>query len=155
VSIGKGFDVHLEGLRITGGDARVGSNSPDGGGIHNEIGSLSITGCEVEQNHASRGGGIFNLDGNVLITNSNVRGNVADLLGGGIHNSFKRITLGSGAIITDNQAADPDSAAESGGGIFNEDGTVIRETGSSVTLNRPDDCKDLGELACGCETPCP
>jgi hypothetical protein len=108
----------------------------------------------VVENGAGTGGGIFNIDGTVSITNSKVQRNVADLSGGGIHNKFGDVTLGNGAIVTDNDAADPPLVGGSGGGILNDLGTVIRQTGSSVTPNRPDDCIDLGDTDCGCEDTC-
>jgi hypothetical protein len=153
VTIAREIDVHLEGLTITGGDARVDPDPADGGGIRNDAGTLSITDCVVLKNHAARGGGIFNLDGIVSIENSEVKGNVADLSGGGIHNGFGTVTLGSGAIVTDNDAANPPGGG-TGGGIFNDLGRVTGATESSVTLNRPDDCIDFGD-ACGCEAACP
>jgi len=163
-----GFNLGLKSIRITGGvvtgegggikffgngelneltmtDCVVTGNRADGseasgwgGGIFNDDGKLSMTGCSVVGNSAfAAGGGIYTQVGSVTLDESSVTGGNTAYLGGGIYNDAGTVTLRDGSSVTKNVA---DPALGSGGGIFNSGGTVTLETGSFVSDNDPDDC---------------
>jgi len=167
-----GFDLRLESIRITGGvvagdgggihffgagqqktltmtDCVVTGNRADGsnasgrgGGIFNDDGKLSMTGCSVVGNSAfATGGGIYTQVGSVTLDGRSVAGNNTANLGGGIYNDAGKVTLRNNSSVTENHAiAHPPPAGGSGGGIFNSGGTVTVEPGSFVTDNDPDNC---------------
>jgi hypothetical protein len=124
--------VELQNIRITGGDA-TGEDLPDGGGIYNKGGDLTLETCGVSQNHASRGGGIFTEDGLVTITNSDVQSNSAVGQGGGIHNGFGQVTLNGGSVML--------NTAGEGGGIYNDFG-IVTLNGTTVDNNFVNDSEN-------------
>jgi hypothetical protein len=131
--------VALERVRITGG-----ATSELGGGIRNSAESLTLTGCTITGNMStntgvsSGGGGLFNF-GNVKLINSRVTGNTAVSKGGGIFTWFNTtVTLDAASRVTGNQANLTN--ANSGGGIFNNGGTVTLSSADNVSGNTPDNC---------------
>jgi hypothetical protein len=130
--------VTLRSLRITGGNAA----SSFGGGIASFSSPLELIACTVTGNAALSGGGIFNTR-TLILTNSVITGNVASAFGGGIHNggSSDTVTLDAASRVTGNEA-DPTNP-DSGGGIFNFQGTVTLSTAENVTGNDPDNCAGL------------
>jgi hypothetical protein len=116
-----------------------------GGGIANG-GSLTLDGSIVSGNEASDGGGLSN-GGSVTLNNSTVTGNTAFKPGaygltetdhgGGIYNGHELILNGSSSVTGN-------AAAESGGGIFNEEsgGATISyapDWHGAISGNTPDD----------------
>lgn len=139
--IGSGVDVTISGLTITNGLAPAPSF---GGGIYNDHGTLTVSGCIISANLADAGvgGGIFNEgtltvsgstfssnaswygagisnhwlggSGTLTITNSTFSSNVAETEGGGIHNQ-------GGLLTVSNSTFSNNSATYGGGGISNDD----------------------------------
>ncbi|BCW92568.1 MAG: hypothetical protein KatS3mg007_0462 [Thermoanaerobaculum sp.] len=139
-------------LTVTNSTFSGNSASSEGGGIWN-AGALNVTNSTFSGNSAANaGGGIVN-GGTLNVTNSTFSGNSATNLGGGIANAgtltvaasnFYTNTAGinGGALFNDggtlnlsNSIVLNNSAANSGGGIYNlMDGTV-RVTGSTFSAN--------------------
>ena len=103
--------------------------SGSGGGIFNR-GDLTLTGSEVRQNSAiDQGGGIYNDSISLMnIENSTIADNVSGNEGGGLYSLSDMYMVMSS--ITGN------SAADSGGGIFNNGGTVTITDNSVISTNR-------------------
>lgn len=116
-----GVTVALQGLRITGGA------SPAGGGILNR-GSTSVTDCVITGNKADVGAGVHNIIGATLtMTNCTVSANeTTPDDGGGIRNEGE-MTL-TNCLITGNQA-------RSGAGLYNTDSATATLNGTTVTRN--------------------
>jgi hypothetical protein len=136
----EGFTINHEsgntgrGITITAGyltinNCWVSDNSAIyGGGIANEIGTLTITGSTIVNNSVSNyGGGIYNDSGFLTITGSTISANVANHSGGGIYNGYSNLlTIITNSTITGN-------SADYGGGIFN--GVDLTITNSTITGN--------------------
>jgi hypothetical protein len=130
--------VDLENLQITGGNGGV------GGGIENGRSTLTLRNVLVSENSAeSKGGGIFNNDVLNLI-DSEVRGNEAEN-GGGIYN-----LSGSGNTVTCNGASrvTGNTASNTGGGIYNENATILLASSANVSDNDPNNCAGTTVLNC-------
>jgi predicted outer membrane repeat protein len=154
-----GANVTISGLDILGGDAvasyytgNSGFPTPaaydgSGGGILN-IGTLTLSGCTVEDNdtnpysgygvgtHGLIGGGICNF-GTMTLSSSTVTSNSSSSLGGGIYNDGT-MTL-NGSSVTGN-------AATSGGGIFNDTQGELTILSSVVRHNTAQDGADICSL---------
>jgi hypothetical protein len=130
--------VDLANLHITGGISMY------GGGIENAGSTLTLTNVLVSENAAEfSGGGIFNNDVLNLI-NSEVRGNQATY-GGGIYNlsgSGNTVTADSASRMTGN------TASNTGGGIYNDNGTVLLASSANVSGNSPNNCAGSTVLDC-------
>jgi len=120
--------VALNNCIITNNKANGTTDSFRGGGaIYNVLGSgLTVTGCTINGNTASRnGGGIYNLTGTPSIVNCAITNNTANSNsdvnndgGGGIYNRNDDITV-SGCTIQGN------TSLNDGGGIYlREDGLI-------------------------------
>lgn len=124
LTVNETVTASLQGVRITGGNERL------GGGILSD-GRLTLTACTVSGNVASTGGGIylsFLGTGPLALIDSRVTGNRASNNGGGIHiNSVFTTTL-SGSTVAENQSA------QDGGGIFNN-GSVLEITSTEISDN--------------------
>lgn len=105
-------------VEVYGNTAQNNPADPDsaGGGIEN-LGTLTLTNSTVRNNEAPFGAGIAN-DGTLTVTGSDIHNNVADMRGGGMHNSFN-LTVQTSRIY-DNEAG-----SGGGGGISSEGGDVI------------------------------
>ncbi|MEG3438644.1 choice-of-anchor Q domain-containing protein [Pannus brasiliensis CCIBt3594] len=135
-------DVSIDGLTLTGGNAKF------GGGISNVRSNLTISNSVISGNTTTTtGGGIENYNGTVKILNSTISGN-SSLIGGGIYNvgtlDLRDSTVSGnsadsgGGIYTDGTATITNStvsgnSAASGGGIYNEGTATI--TNSTVSGN--------------------
>ena len=95
------------------GNQASGSNGY-GGGIYNEQGTVNVTNSTIAGNSSYDGGGIFNERGTVNVTNSTVSGNSAAYDGGGIYNSVATLTITNSTIAGN-------SSDHDGGGIYNFD----------------------------------
>ena len=82
-----GFAVGIYGLVITGGSSAV-----FGGGIDNEMGTMSLVNTLVTNNSAGFDGGIFNFQGTMTLVNTLVSNNTADFDGGVSTTSRERCT---------------------------------------------------------------
>jgi hypothetical protein len=140
----EGFTINHEsgntgrGITITAGyltinNCWVSDNSAIyGGGIANEIGTLTITGSAIVNNSVSNyGGGIYNDSGFLTITDCTISDNSASTMGGGICNDSGFLTI-TGSTISDN------SASTMGGGIYNEDSILTIITDSIISSNSAD-----------------
>ena len=132
-------NVMLNGNMAFGTDVTAPGN---GGGLHiTGSGSAMISGGTVNGNVADReGGGLWNDLGTLTITNGTVidsnmaHGIAADDGGGGIFNNGGTLTIdGTAALVTiSNNTAD--GTAGSGGGVFSIGGTVTISS-ASLTFN--------------------
>jgi len=143
-SVPEGKTVELRGFGITRGNAFL------GGGVLEKGGTLTLTGCTLQENTVdeggairsagtltinnslvsansadSRGGGIFNFDGTMILMNSTVSGNTSMFLGGGIAND--------GTVTLTNSTVSGNTAAI-GGGISNAELTMTL-TNTTVSRN--------------------
>ncbi|MEM9530446.1 MAG: hypothetical protein AAGA23_05975 [Pseudomonadota bacterium] len=140
--------VTAEHLTITGG------NAPDGGGVAQSGGTLSLTNVVIEGNQSSgRGGGVFTDNGILTLDQCVIRGNQAQE-GGGLmtHNGLdlRRSTVaentafdGAGIHIRDGLSTISGSTLEGnvatarGGGVFIQEnlGARLAISGSAVVNN--------------------
>ncbi len=106
-----------------------------GGGIRNDEGTLTMSNGLIAFNTGRRGGGIANFDGHVTLTQVEITQNedtdlgLGGRRGGGIYSNgfFSTLTL-QAVSINDNHATD------NGGGIYNVNGAIIFEEGSTPNL---------------------
>lgn len=84
--IDSGCTVLLDSLIITNGKAGDPPPNNCGGGIFNDLGTVTVRNCTISGSSAEYGGGIMNNGGTVSLSNSTVTGNNADFGGGGIYN---------------------------------------------------------------------
>ena len=159
--INSGVTASISGLTIANG------NSVNGGGIDNE-GTLTVSNSTFAGNSAGYiGGGIFN-DGTLTVSNSTFSGNSAGG-GGGIANNNGTVTVSNstfsnntasgnsgygGGIVNDSTLKVSNSTfsgntANSGGGIFNNGGTVTLTNsivaGNTINISAAgDDCDSCG-----------
>jgi hypothetical protein len=125
VTNNRNVTASLRGVRITGGNERL------GGGIFNN-GRLTLTACTIGDNDADLGGGIYNSfdsRGQLELIDCRVTENRASDNGGGIHNNSIFSLPLSGCTIAENRSD------QNGGGIFNN-GSVLDITGSEIGDNR-------------------
>ena len=151
-----GQTASLSGLTIANGDH---------GGILNDGGTLTVSGCTISGNSAyvpgsffGSGGGIFN-NGTLTLTGSAVTGNTA-YAGGGIENegtltvrgsilSGNTAQLGGGGIYNVGTATvrgsslSGNTAGSEGGGIYNAASGKLSIKGSSLTGNAAPTGRDL------------
>jgi CSLREA domain-containing protein len=103
-----GSTVNLSGVTVRNG------GRTDGGGIYNNLGTMTLTNSIVSGNIATDGGAIFN-SGTLTLTNSTVSGNGAISIGGGIAKQGGTANLFN-ATITNNTIG---FRSAFGGGVFN------------------------------------
>jgi hypothetical protein len=115
-------------------DSTIANNaaSPTGGGIFNEFGQLTVRSSTISGNRATYAGGIFSLERTLTVMDSTISGNTAERQGGGIlhggipgYQGFAEIT---GSTITGNITTENYSSDFGGGGIYNNERMVIRDT---------------------------
>jgi CSLREA domain-containing protein len=116
------------------------SSGAGGGGIG--VGGFSnlvnITDTVVEGNHAARGGGIFIADDNAKLATLErvlVRNNTAVEAGGGLHLSYKAVTIIDGDITGNRTTADAARGPIGGGGIYKTGGTAFTIQSSIIADN--------------------
>jgi hypothetical protein len=149
-------DSTLDTNTATGGAGGSGS----GGGLYNDLGTLTITDSLISGNSADRdGGGLYNNSFSLTITDSTLSGNSADR-GGGIYNAGLLAIAGS--TLSDNSAVENGggisndggglalagvtirrNSAAHGGGIFNTNGGVLAIVASDISDNESGDLVDL------------
>lgn len=102
-----------------------------GSGIYNENSQVNLDSVRIIDNRTrGSGAGIYN-GGSMSFTNSVITGNiVTDGRGGGIYCSFgSTLNVGINSAIVGNQAAkSPGFGNTSGGGIFNDGGSIVLDT---------------------------
>ncbi len=106
--------LEIDGCTISDNSAScAGGFCPNGAGIRNVSGTVTVTNSMITGNHAGyEGGGIGNT-GNVTLTNTIVSGNSAGSHGGGISSS-------TGTLTVDGSSVSNNTAGGAGGGIFND-----------------------------------
>jgi hypothetical protein len=113
-------DVTIEGLRITGGDARglggdpLAPTSDVGGGVYGISATVRLRDCQVSGNMApAAGGGVYLHSGDLaLLTGNTVLSNTTQGTGGGVHISWTEIDARlDGNTLYDNEAG-------LGGGVY-------------------------------------
>ncbi|HVQ36190.1 MAG TPA: CSLREA domain-containing protein, partial [Pyrinomonadaceae bacterium] len=117
------------------------NNSPFGGGVYNNTGTVSIIRSTISGNTgSSAGGGVLNLgSGVVSVANSTISGNTSNV-GGGLYNNDTGIINATNATITGN------SAPGGGGGIRNFGSGPINLRNNIVALNSGFDADVRGAM---------
>ena len=123
----EGGSAALAGLTITGGNAS-GFNNSSGGGLIDNVGTLSLTDCTVSGNSASgQGGGLWEYKGMLSLTDCTVSGNSAPAGGGGLREYDGTLSL-TDCTVTGN------TTSGGGGGLYNMYGTATL-TNCTLTAN--------------------
>lgn len=125
LAIATDASVNCTGLTIANGKLNGSAALTSyGGGIFNDLGSLSATNCSVIANSAFKGAGIYSSGGTVVLTNVDVNENVTPATGegGGIWNEGQLTLIDSRVNL---------NTAGKGGGIHNGGNTTLQRT----TLN--------------------
>ncbi|NDJ85508.1 MAG: hypothetical protein GYB66_06450, partial [Chloroflexi bacterium] len=134
-----GANVEFRDLTIQGGNINPGS----GGGIYNQVGSVTLRNTVVRDNSASlNGGGIFNQFGTVnILENSQIGAagfpNTAQR-GGGIYTQYSSaqgtnvVNIDSSTVAANTASATPDG----GGGIYAVDDGDLTITDSTISSNQ-------------------
>ncbi len=124
IQIGRGANVHISGLTLTGGNA----GNYFGGAISTD-GPLTLDGVLILDNQALAGGGIYSSAGaQVEVEHSTIYQNTAKYSGGGI------LAYGS-TYIEDSTIAGNRSLNGAGGGIGSQ-GNALTLTGTTVAGNQ-------------------
>lgn len=127
---GRTFTVEINGLNITGGNAQM------GGGLLNET-NTTLNNVHIYENSAtvlsggigtSAGGGIHNTFRTLTLNNVEIFNNVADV-GGGIHN------FATASLITNNLFIHDNRANNSGGALWNNYASTSRHSGLMMMNN--------------------
>jgi hypothetical protein len=133
-----GFNVAISGLTISNGNPA--GSAGGGGGIFNQTGTLTITGCAISGNrvHNGQGGGIVNVGGKLHIINSSITDNhcYGSLLigGGGIYN-LSVPGYDSSVDISNTTISNNDASGGDGGGIWNDsENTAADPPRSTVSI---------------------
>jgi hypothetical protein len=141
-------DLTLNELTISNGNANASSSISDsfiGGGIYNDMGTLTMNDSRVTGNQATNGGGIDNNTGTVTLNNSSVDHNLAPGSpdadqggkGGGIDSfgvtTVTGVTLNH-STLDDNTATTFDGSGGIGGGVH-QLGGMLTFRASTVTDN--------------------
>ncbi len=99
-----------------------------GGGIDNEGGFVSLTGCTLINNSAEvYGGGLYTTDGDVALVNCTLTGNTASYAGGGVCGNTAPLTL-TNCVFTGN-------TAPTGGGLDSDSNSYTYLAGCTFTAN--------------------
>jgi len=132
---GETVEAVIDGFTIRNGNAQY-----DGGGIHCDSSSATITNCTITGNSAYLGGGISCYGASPIITHCTISGNDADRSGGGIYN-WADLDESSYPIIADCMIFD-NSARSEGGGILSfgelSDGVYPLITNCTIVGNSAD-----------------
>jgi len=98
-----------------------------GGGVFNQLGTMTMDNSAIQNNTAYEGGGVYNL-ATMTMTNSSVNYNRAQGgMGGGIENRHAHLTMTNGSAILGNTAASGD-----GGGVYNDVSSVVTLDNSAI-----------------------
>jgi hypothetical protein len=133
----------LERVEVVSNTSDVSDAGPNsGGGLNVFAGSTAVVKASRFANNSTQGGAsavggsIFN-GGALTVESTRIEKNTA-LGGGGIFNSTNaKLTLNTGAVITQNTATKP---TPSGGGIYNKGAITDNDPNPNVTGNTPDNC---------------
>ncbi len=107
----------IDGFTITAGNAHGAFPDNEGGGMLNNVGNPTVTGCTFADNTAVNGAGMMNRGGSVpTITASTFVGNSADNDGGGIYNASSDPIVNNCAFLG-NKATE--GGTSYGGGMAN------------------------------------
>jgi len=142
---GGGVDTINDGITVIDGNEFLENVAlVDGGGLMVDDDSItSIEESEFIRNNAyENGGAIAGNDALVWISNVSVRFNTAQGYGGGIWNSRSDVMVIQDSTVWLNDV--PGTYESDGGGIFNDDGFVLKST-TSVRWNSPNDYVDWNE----------
>ena len=140
-------DITLQNLTITGGNSTNGGGvKVDGGkveiincyvhdnkglagsGLHSQADTLTLTSCDIRNNHSTMaGGGMTILGGKLTINNCNFTSNDALLYGGGLGSAGGNITLNS-STFTNN-------SSQNGGGVAIILGSQLTATSCDISYN--------------------
>lgn len=112
----------------------VGNHATDDGGAASLIGSTSRFSNTGFERNSGRNGGAIQTTKSLNLSGDSISANRATLRGGGIYVNGGSTTLSNNTLVFGN------FAGISGGGIYRASGTVSLTTGSSVTLNIPNNC---------------
>jgi len=131
ITVNSGLTAIIERFVIQNGSA------VDGGGIYNNVGTVTLTNSTVSGNTSpfGGGGGIYNNVGTLILDNSTVSTNTASSGqpavggGGGIYNS-------NGTVTLNNSTVSGNTSPYSGGGIFNEG--ILTLNNSTIRGNTAD-----------------
>ncbi|CAB5105007.1 hypothetical protein D3OALGA1CA_1671 [Olavius algarvensis associated proteobacterium Delta 3] len=151
-------DVDMSGLTIRNGASRLaGGGIANGNTNHTSIGFLMLSDVEIRDSQSKfGGGGVYNKGGRLLFTKVTISKNRSDEGGGGLHNDRGPMMLVNslivrnrakvgGGIFNQTYAAQSakligvtvrDNEAVSGGGIYNNLGTLKVEGDSVIRENR-------------------
>ena len=142
--VSKGYDAgsgggiynNLGTLTITNSTFSGNGAIAEGGGIYLNGGTLTITGSTFSANSASHGGGIFVDIATLNISSSAFLGNSGRIYGGGIYNA--------GTVTIANSTFSGNSAGTLSGGIFNQGTATI--TNSTFSGNSAPTAGGLGSV---------
>jgi predicted outer membrane repeat protein len=138
---GPGIQLFGASVSLTNSSVSGNTTSGSGGGIFAFEGGGDLTNSTVTGNTAGEnGGGIYMAPGSFRLNNSTVSENTAGGNGGGIYLTGASSDLG----LTDSTVSG--NTATSGGGIFNDGGTVTLTGTNSFFDNVPEDC--VGVAGC-------
>jgi hypothetical protein len=114
-----------------------GNTAETGAGVFNaDDSTATLTGCRITYNEAVNGGGLYNFQfGSLTLVECTVEHNEAEVVGGGITNLSGGVIVLDATSVRNNTVLGP----MGGGGIYNE-GAVTVQNGASVTDNEPDNC---------------
>ena len=133
-----GFNVAISGLTVSNGNPP--GSAGGGGGIFNQTGTLTITGCAISGNgvHNGQGGGIVNLGGKLHIINSSITDNISFgglfIGGGGIYN-LSVPGYDSSVDIANSTISNNSASGGDGGGIWNDSqNTAVDPPRSTVII---------------------
>ncbi len=110
----------LDGFTITGGHAvppipGVPPTAPDGGGMHNNSGSPTVTNCTFTSNSSQTvGGGVYNYQSSPTFINCIFKNNTAHSDGGGIYNWMHSSPQFINCVFSEN------ATEARGGGMYNK-----------------------------------
>ncbi|HEX3143816.1 MAG TPA: choice-of-anchor Q domain-containing protein [Pyrinomonadaceae bacterium] len=116
------FTVQINGLSM-----QLANGNNQGGGIQNN-GNLTLTDCNVSNNHAAKAGGIQNNAGATLtISGCTISHNVSTTGGGGIQNT--------GSLTLINSVLAGNTANKRGGGLLNDTADSSGPLGTATIVN--------------------
>ncbi|HKQ99532.1 MAG TPA: Calx-beta domain-containing protein [Pyrinomonadaceae bacterium] len=137
-----GKTVTLRELTVTGGFASGSFPADSGGGILNELGTLTLNNMTLSSNTATFGGGVYNYGNggtaSLTINNSTISGNHTVTHGAGIYDDG--INGGTATLTINNSTISGNGANGQGGGILVVGGvsTIVTTTNVTVTNNTSD-----------------
>ncbi|HLM62264.1 MAG TPA: choice-of-anchor Q domain-containing protein, partial [Pyrinomonadaceae bacterium] len=121
----------LNGMTVSGGSMVSGNGADGGGSAIVSLGSTSVNGCLITDNHTVRlGGAVINGSGVMTIQNSTISGNSSAGFGGGILN------VGTLNLISSTVSGNVNNGSDGhgrGGGIYTQGTVNIRN--STITDN--------------------